>query len=66
MNGTALNPTLPHHPRADAMPSRRIDVLVGWFGAVLTIICTLAVAAGAWSGLTHQTYLSLKQARRLL
>jgi hypothetical protein len=48
MNGTALNPTLRHHPQAGAMPSRRIDALVGWFGAVLAIVCALAVAAGAW------------------
>src|SRR5215207_242511 len=48
MNGTALNPTLRYHPRAGAMPSRRIDALVGWFGAVLAIVCALAVAAEAW------------------
>ena len=48
MNGTALHPTLRHHSRAGAMPPRRVDALVGWFGAVLAVVCALAVAVGTY------------------
>jgi hypothetical protein len=48
MNGAALHSTLRHRPRIGVTPPRRIDALVGWFGAILAILCALAVALGVY------------------
>src|SRR3954466_604436 len=48
MNGAALHPILRNRHGAKAMPPRRIDALVGWFGAILAILCALAAALGVY------------------
>src|SRR5947199_10100612 len=48
MNGAALHPTLRHPIGAGAAPPRRIDSLVGWFGAGLVAACALTATAGAY------------------
>lgn len=44
----SVHPTLHHLVRTDAAPPPRIDALVGWFGAMLAVVCALGIACGAW------------------
>jgi len=46
MDGTALHPTLRRSSRTAKGRVRRVDALVGWFGAGLALTCALAVGAG--------------------